>query len=402
MSNTIVDNLVPRILPTTLEVLYEQTPLLNWAAKDYAYSAAEKGNTVTIQKSVPLSSGTLTPAMVAPSPQDIAPGYTTISIDQWVKASFGLTKKEITEIMEKNWIPFQLQEAVRSVSNAVAANIWSKYFGISNVAGTAATGMFASNSIAAAASASYALDKALCPRGNRRMWVSLRDAFDARSNTAYGQYYNVGKEPSGDNIVRDGALKALYDFKSVEQDYFTPVHTIGTLGGGTLALAANADANATTVSVTVTGGAGMALKAGDCITIGTETGNARTGYSIVADASIAAAGTGNLLLNRGLTTAKSSGAAVALLASWGTGINNIAGDPTGIGIVMRYPSADMMGNRTMYESAPLIDPRNGAVLCLTYLGGYHQASWEISALFGTAFVDERKLCRVLSYAALTA
>jgi hypothetical protein len=401
MGNSFVANLIPRILPTTLEVLREQVPLLGWANKDYSESAGKLGDTVTIQKPVALAIGDVTPAMVAPSPSDMTPGYATITIDSWKKASFGLTQKEYTEVIAGNTVPFQVQEAIRTVVNQVSSSIWGKYYQISNIAGYSATGCVASNSVAYVSAAAAALDKALCPKGNRRLWLSLRDAADLRTNTAYGQYIYVGKEPSGDNIMRDGAFKSFFDFKSVEQDYYVPVHTAGSLGGSTVTLSGDHVAGATTVLLASSGGT-VALKAGDLIKFGAETGLIRDSYSVTADVTITTGTTGYAYLNRGLSTAKSSGASCTLPYTDGshaiaTSVQNIGGDPTGIGIVMRYPSADLMGNRTAYESAPIIDPVTGAVLCLTYLGGYHMASWEVSALFGTAFVDERKLMRLVSY-----
>jgi hypothetical protein len=385
--------------------------MLSWVNKDYSGAAGMLGDTVTMQKGVALAVGDVTPAMIAPSPSDIAPGYVTISINNWKKANFGLTQKEYTEIIAGNTIPFQVQEAIRSVVNQVSASMWAGYTKISNISGYAATGCVASNALTYIADSAYKLDRALCPRGNRRLFLSLRDANDLRTNTAYGQYYYVG-EGGQDNIVRNGAFKSFYEYKTVEQDWAVPVHTVGTLGGGTVALAAGAAAGAESVSVTVTGGSGLALKAGDVIHIpGTgataESGYNRTHYSLTADASIAAAATGTLYLNRGLSSAKVATNAVTLALTDSshaidTGINNIGGDPTGIGVVMRFPAPDMMGNRTAYESVPLIDPETGAVLCLTYLGGYHMSSWEVSALYGTAVVDERKLVRIVSYTALTA
>jgi hypothetical protein len=344
--------------------------------------------------------------MIAPSPENIAPGYAQIKIDQWKKASFGLTQKEYHEVIAGNQVPFQVAEAIRTVVNGVSASIWSQYAQISNSAGISATGCVASNATTYVAGAAYALDKALCPKGNRRLWLSLKDANDLRSNTAYGQYIYVGGEPSGNNIMRDGAFKSFFDFKSVEQDWSVPVMTVtNTVGGGTVALAADAAKGATSISVTVTGGSGLILDAGSLILVGTETGLARTGYSVTEAVTIAAAGTGTVKLNRGLSTAKATGAAMSLSTTNGsnalaTSIQNICGDPTGIGIVMRFPATDLMGNRTAYESFPLIDPQTGAILCLTHLGGYHMSSWEVSALYGTAFVDERKLARLVSYAAL--
>ena len=411
MANTFASALVPRILPGTLEVLREYCPMLYWASKDYSGAASMLGDTVTMQKGVALAAGDVTPAMIAPSPSDIAPGYVTLSISNWKKASFGLTQKEYAEIIAGNTIPFQVQEAIRTVVNQVSASMWAGYTRISNISGYAGTGCVASNSVAYIADSAYKLDRALCPKGNRRLFISLRDAADLRQNTAYGQFYYVG-ESGQDNILRSGAFKSFYEYKTVEQDSAVPVHTVGTLGGGTVALAADAAAGAESVSVTVTGGSGLALKAGDVITIpGTgatlESGNARNQYSLTADATIAAAGTGTLYLNRGLTSAKVSTNAVTLGYTDGshaiaTSVQNIGGDPTGIGVVMRFPAPDMMGNRTAYESVPLIDPETGAVLCLTHLGGYHMSMWEVSALYGTAVVDERKLCRIVSYTALSA
>jgi hypothetical protein len=405
MANSFVANLIPRILPSTLEVLREQLPLTAWAARDSAtvndFVTGNLGDTVTIQKPVSLAVGDVTPAMIAPSPSDVTPGYTDFKIDSWKKASFGLTQKEYYEIIAGHYVPFQVQEAIRTVCNQVAQTLWAKYYMISNLAGYSATGCVASNSVAYVAGAAAMLDKSLCPKGNRRLWLSLRDAADLRQNTVYGQYIYVGKEPQGENIMRDGAFKSFYDFKSVEQDYYVPVHTLGTLGGATVTVSGDHVAGAQSVLLAVSGGT-MALKAGDVLKIGTESGMLRDAYSVTADLTVTTGTTGTATLNRGLTTAKASGASVSIAYTDGshalaTSVQNIGGDPSGVCIATRYPSTDMLGNRTAYESAPMVDPLTGTVLCLTYLGGYHMASWEVSALFGCSFVDERKLVRLVSY-----
>ena len=401
MANTYVSNLVPRILPATLEVLREDVPLLGMANKDYSASAGKLGDTVTIQKPVALASGDVTPAMIPPSGSDIAPGYVTIPIDTWKKATFQLTQKEYMEIIAGNTVPYQVGEAVRTVANLVNAAIWAKYYQISNVAGTPATGAFASNSTAFISAAAYALDRALCPKGNRHAFISLRDANDLRTNTAYGQYYYVG-EGGQENIARTGVFKSFFDFKSMNQDFNVPLHTAGTVGGGTVTLSGAHVIGDNTVLLAVAGGTGLALLAGDVITIGTETGYAPNTYSLTADLTIAAGATGTATLNKGLHSAKTTGSAVALVSGWATSVQNICGDPSGIGLVMRYPSEELMGNRVTGSSMPLIDPNTGAVLCLTHLAGYHMSQWEVSALFGNAFVDERKLLRLASYSALVA
>jgi hypothetical protein len=409
MSNTFVANLIPRILPKTLEVLREDAPIIGWARKDYeGITAGSLGDTVTVQKSVPLAIGDVSPAMIAPSPTDCAPGYVSYQISNWKKASFGLTQKEYSEIIAGNFVPFQVEEAIRTVVNAVASSMSAEYYRVSNVAGKTGTCPFASNSIQYMSDAETALTKALCPKGNRRAWISLKDANTLRTNTGYGQYINIGQEPEGSNIVRDGNMKAFFGFKSVQEDFWTPVHTVGTLGGGTVAVTGpSTAAGATTVNVTVTGGSGLALKKGDIIKIATETYPARDTYSLMADVSIAAAGTGDLLLNRGLSTAKTTDAVTIAYSdaisggttAFGTSIQNLVGDPSGIALTMRVPSSSLMDSRTMYDSMPMVDPVTGAVLLLTYLGGYHQAAWEVSALYGLALVDERKFCRLVSTAA---
>lgn len=404
MANTFVSDLIPRILPTALEVLREDCPLMGWASKDYSDSAGKLGDTVTVQRSAPLAIDDVTPAMIAPSPENINPGYATITINKWKKASFGLTQKEYAEVIAGNTVPFQVTEAIRTVVNQVASDAWSNYWQVSNVAGKSATGCVASNSTAYVAAAAKALDLALCPKGNRRLWLSLKDAADLRSNTAYGQYYYAGPEANGQNIVRDGVFKSFFDFKSVEQDYFTPVMTVtNTVGGGTVAIDTAAAKGATTIYVTVSGGSGVTLNKGSLITIGTETWPGRNVYSVTTAVSGITGANNAITLNRGLTTAKTN-EAVALATTDGstalaTSIQNLCGDPTGIGIVMRYPAEALMGNRTIGESYPIIDPLTGAILVLTHIPGYHMASFEVSALYGTSIIDERKLARLVSYAA---
>ena len=406
MSNSFVANLIPRLLPKTLEVLREQLPLLSAVQKDYDNCAAALGDTVTIQKSVPLTIGDVSPAMIAPSPQDIAPGFTTVSISNWKKASFGLTTKEIHEIIAGNQIPYQVEEAIRTVCRYVSQSMWAGYTSVSNLAGKCGTGCVASNSLAYVSDAAHKLDLSFAPGGNRQLVMSLKDAADLRTNTAYGTFLSSGEQGAA-NVLRaastDNIFKSLYDFKSVTQDATVPIHTVGTFGGGTVAASGTNAANSTSILVAVTGGTGFALKAGDVVVIGTETYPARNTYSLTADATIGAGTTGTLYLNRGLSTAKSSSEAVTLATTDGSNalassIVNLAGDMSGIAVVARIPEADMMGlPRTMYESFAITDPVTGFPLTLTHLSGYHMSAFEISALWGTAMVDERKLCRLHSY-----
>lgn len=399
MANTFASSLVPNIIPKTLEVLREMHPLLGDVTKDYEASAGKIGTTVNIQKPVALGVSAVTPAMIAPSPSNIAPGSVSLTVDKWYKSNFHLTDKEATEILAGNTIPTQVGEAVRAVVNQVSSDLMAQYYKISNTAGKPGTGAFASNSLDALAKADLALNFRNCPRTGRKAYLSLKDYNATLTNTNFQYYYQSGSNKT----FSSGDPGTPFGFKP-EMEYGIVTHTVGTFGGGAVATSADAAAGATSVTVAVTGGSGLALKAGDVIIFGSVLTSPYQ-YSVTADVSISASSTGTISLNRELSAAVASGTAVTLYtydsSGWVTAVTNIVGDPKGFGCVMRTPSADSYGGSSLYESFPIVDPLTGAVLTMTYMGGYHMSAWEVSALYGVGVVDERRLCRMLSYTSLS-
>lgn len=390
MSNTFSSSLMPRILAGALKVLREEMAIASRVTKDYNGAAGQLGQTVSVAVPYAMSSYSITPAATAPSLVDAQFAAKTITIDQWKGSRFHLSETDVVNynVGNSQIVPNQIAEAARRLIRDVNQSIFAKYTKIAGWAGDVTTQLFTS-SINNLAAVDYRLNYQLCPAENRVMLVTLA------GRQAALQLDDVKKNPqlAGDqDAFRRASLGMIYGM-DILHDRDVPTHTMGT---GFSAAYVNTAAAIYSESVAVRAATSgfLAVKAGDVVKFGTT----EVYYSVQSDVSLSAGESGTLTLDRPLESALTINTAVDDPTGHGSGVNFVAGDLQGFGLVMRTPGESIEGAPTLGPSLTMVDPQSGIPLKLTYLPGYHAAQWELSVLYGVDIVDQRRLCRVGSIA----
>jgi hypothetical protein len=391
MANTFNASLMPRILAGALKVLREETVLARKCTKDISSAAGELGQTVSIAVPSAQASYAITPAATAPALVDASFVARTVTVDQFRGSRFHLSATDMANynLGNSEIVPNQIAEAARKLARDLNQAIVAKYTSIAGWAGDVTTNLFAS-SVNGLAAVDARLNYQLCPPESRVLITTL-----AGRSLAL-QLDDVKKNPqlAGDQeAYRRASLGMIYGM-DVYHDRDIPTHAAGS---GTIFSAAYintaAAIGASTIVVRAATGGSITMKAGD---IFTTSGDTTIYYTTTADLTVAAGATDTLTLDRPLEAAITINETLAVPTGFASGVNYLAGDLAGIGLVMRVPAAggSIEGAPTLGPSMAMVDEFTGMPVKLTYLPGYHAAQWELSILYGAGVIDGRRLVRV--------
>ena len=392
MANDYVANLLPRLYVGAQDVLREELPLLarvsredNWGLN--AAMAVQKGQTAVINRPVPFGDPTdFTPSMTPPTPANMSLTSTTVTVDQHKKVEFGVTQQEAVLYHEKNVIPNQFQEAMRSITNQMAEYLFSFYTAISGQYGTAGTGAFASN-VNGLASVYEILNRQRCPKDGRFCGISFADETAAKILADLKQAERLGDA----GVIRGAMLGHIQGF-DLFSDPFIPLHTSTySLGGGVVTATADTAIGAESINVTVTGGTGLILAAGDPFTFSGNTA-APNQYTSTTAVSIGV-GTGVITLNKPLETAVAAAETLAEVTGNGTGKMNIAGNIRGFGMAFRTLPTVIEGGKTIGDHFGGVDDVSGAAITISNIPGDGMTMFRVSTAYGGGVVQPNYLAR---------
>jgi hypothetical protein len=142
MPNTMT-SIMPKILARGLLALREQAIMPRVVNLDYSSEAAAKGDTIDVPIPSAISVAAVTPSNTPPAPQDSSPSKVQISLNNWFEANFHMTDKEMVEVdRNEAFVPMQMSEAVKALSNKINTSVHEQYAGVYGYAGTAATTPF--------------------------------------------------------------------------------------------------------------------------------------------------------------------------------------------------------------------------------------------------------------------
>ena len=88
----------------------------------------------------------------------------------------------------------------------------------------------------------------------------------------------------------------------------------------------------------------------------------------------------------------------ALTIKTGTSLQGIAGDLSGMSVVLRTPEVMAGGFSAQGDHFPIVDSVSGATFLLSVYGQYQQVAFEVSVIPGVKVTDPRRLVRVQTYA----
>jgi hypothetical protein len=257
--------LVPKIIAARgLQFLRENavTPRLVQNLSDNV--VAQKGDIITLPDSDAQTVADVTAAATPPAPTQVTIGAKYVTLNQWRHTEFGITDKEIGEILDNNhYVPVQMEEAMRALANDIDSYILALYTGIYNFSGVAGTTPFASD-LAAFRDGRKNLNNDLAPLDGRNVILDP----DAEANAIVLEQF-LAADRRGD---QGGIINGEIDRKLGANWYMNqniPTHTAGTwaiTGTGHTEVKAAATAGTSTFiiqgnSTTTTNGGN--LKVGD-------------------------------------------------------------------------------------------------------------------------------------------
>lgn len=371
---------IPKLLARTLPVLRENAQTARLVNTGYSLSPQVKGSSITIPKSVAITAGNATPSNTPPSVTDVTPTSATITLNQWKDADFHLTDQELTRIdADGDFIPIQLMECVKALTNAVDSYVLGLYTGIYEYAGTAGTTPFASNATAWTTGARARLNANLAPLSQRSVLLDV----DAEAN-AIGLQAFQDQGWRGDTA---GIMEAQIGRK-LGADWFMnqniPTHTTGTLSNGTAMLAKVNDASytvgETTVDIDDTTLTGTVV-VGDVFTVA---GDTQT-YTVTANATAS----GNAIAGMAFTPAsKVAWADNAVITFKDDHVVNLAFNRDAFGLA--FAPLPIEHDQMSY----ITDPLTGISLRLERVRQWKQTVFNMDVLFGATLIRPELACRI--------
>jgi len=270
MANTLTAAKVDKLFATAILAFRENAQTPREVNVDFKNAISQKGDVISFTKSGALTVSNVSPSNVATSGQDSTPTNVTLTLDQWKKAEFYLTDKEMEEInSDAGVIPLQVSEAMKVLANTIDAKVLGEYTNVAEAVGTAGTTPFASDT-SLVSSSKRRLATNLAPQSDRKMFI---DEYAQENVEQLAAFRDISQ--SGDSaIIREGVMgrKFAYDWFMNQN---IPTHTHGTLTGTTGdndALINNASVNIgdTTVALDDTSLTGTIVE-GDIFTVAGDT-----------------------------------------------------------------------------------------------------------------------------------
>jgi len=391
-------NIMPKILARGLSALREVVIMPRLVNGDYSSEAKKKGSTIDVPRSVAVATRAVAPSNVPPSSVDHDPELVQITLDNWQQNDpIHLQDDELVQVdKDAHYLPLQVSEAIKGLANDVNLDIMGNYKGVYAAVGTAGTTPFATTA-AGAIDAKGALNKMLCPRGQRRLILDT----DAEANALALSVFSDLEKTGDKNVKIEGEIGRKYGFDFFYEDHVL-THTAGSMSG------------------TASGGAGKATLNG-ALSAGATT--------LALDDATSLTGTlveGDLISFAGLTNNGKSGTPHFVVTSTFTAVDP---DMTGVTFDPPIPAGGVADNTVVtleddhvvnmafqrdaiaFATRPLItstvgmalgsqimsmqDPKTGLVLRLEVSRQHKQVAWEFDILWGSKLIRPEFACRIL-------
>jgi hypothetical protein len=385
-------SVTPKLLAQAMMSLRELAVMPQLVNRQYDAIAGQKGSSIDVPIPSAITAAAVTAAATPPATTDFTPNAVNILLDQWFKADFELTDKDMLEAMNGT-IPMQAQEAVKAIANNVDSFILGKYKGVYSYSGTAGTTPFASD-ISAYTTARTNLNKTVAPPRDRRV---VLDPLAEGAAVALPLF--IQAQQRGD---QQGILEGTIGHK-VGADWYmdqnVPTQTAGVPGGTPVCAAGNVagQTNAGTTpqgGITATGFVNLTglttstgtYNAGDIITIGST--DLQT-YAVLANATANAGGSVQLAIAPALKLSPATSATVALKASHTV---NMLFHRDAFAFASRplVGSAEGLGN--IIQSA--VDPVSGLTLRLEISRQYKRTNFCFDMLYGAQLIRAELASRI--------
>lgn len=389
MSNTINSALIDRIYAMGLKSLRKQTTLLQYCTRYDAIlsDTSFHGDTVTVPIAANYDESNvtdITPSNTPPVPTNITPQYASVQLNNWKKADFHLTDKEVSEL-QQGTMSDQFAACMEALGAVIIRSVFANYTGIYQYAGTAGATPFSTNT-AVAQTARKLLNKSGVPMDKR----VLINNFDADANAIGLSLFQQYLQKGDSETLKEGAIKRALGF-DWGVDAYLPSFTGGTLSNGTGKLAkvndASVDIGQTTINIDETSLTGTVV-VGDLFTVAGDDQQ----YVVTTNKTASGNAISGMGFSPGAKVAWADNAVVTFVAD-----HDVAG-------LALHPQAIAFASKPLDTTIPetgasnirqMFDPVSGLTLCLEITRQYKQTVAEFSCLWGSTLVRPECAVRIL-------
>ena len=392
MADNTLTAILTQILAKGMMTLRQPCLMTRLVNTDYSLEAKKKGQTIDIPLSTAMSAEDVSPAATPSAPTALTPKVAQITLDNWMHADFGLNDMEVGRIRaDQDFIPLQMQEAFKSLANAINTSVFDTYKGVYGYVGTAGDTPFGTGvEVASATSLRRVLHEQSCPKDNRRAVLDYAAEAAALNLSPFSD-----AEKRGSSATKTtGELGNIFGF-DWNSDDGVPTHAAGSITGALAVKAANAAGVNAVICTTEASTGDASFKEGDVVTFA---GDTQT-YVVTADAAAETGGSKDVSIpiEPALKIALDGSEVVTLKASH---VVNLGFHRDAFGLAMRSPDAgikDLLGQGkagNVMESVILQDPVTKLIMRLELIRGYKMTMWDVDCLWGTALVDSARAARL--------
>jgi hypothetical protein len=368
MANTLT-NLIPDLYAALNVVSRELVGFIPAVGRNSGAERAAVGESVRVPIAPAGTMFDVTPAMATPEPADNAFTNTAIQITKSKGVSFGWVGEEQRGLNNgpgyQNLQVQQIAQAMRTLCNAVEADVAATYASASRAYGTAGTAPFATN-LGDPAQVRKILSDNGAPLSDLQMVIDTTAGASMRTLAQLTK----ANEANDATLLRQGVLLDVHGFAIRESGQIAPVSAVGT---GANYVTSGALTVGQTVIPLITG-TGTIL-AGDVITFNGDTNKYVVVAGITEPGSVTIAGPG-------IRKAATSGKAVSITAAF---TPNLAFDRQAIQLVTRAPALPGEGDSAL-DSMMITDDRSGLTFEVRMYGGYRKIRYELALAWGVKVI----------------
>lgn len=378
----ILTNLIPDLHEALDVVSRELVGFIPSVTLDPLSTRAAVGQTVRSFVSPAAAAMNITPAVTPPNTGDQTIGNRPIQITKSRAVPFRWTGEEAMSVTNpgpgvRNIRQAQIQQAIRTLTNEIEADLAALYAQASRAHGTAGTTPFGT---AGDYTDAAGVRRILADNGAPLSDVSLVINTAAGANLRGRQVTAAARD---DQLARRGVLLDVHGM-AIRESAAVRTHTAGTASGATTSTAA-LPVGTTTIPL-ASAGTGTIL-AGDVITLAGDPNL----YVVVAGDSNVADGGSITIAEPGLRVAK--GASAVAITVTGTSARNLCFSRNAIVLAQRLPAlpeeGDMADDRTT-----ITDPVSGLTFEVSQYRQYRQVYFEVACAWGVAMLKPEH-CAIL-------
>ena len=390
----VLNDVMPKILASSLSTLRENAVMAKLVNQDYSSDFAQKGSTVNVPVPTKLTTQDVIPGPTSQNTSDFQLDTVQVPLSFWKESAFALSDRELADIMDG--VPnMQIQEAAKAIANTIDRSIIDMYKRSYNYAGLAGTLPFAS-SPKEALDARKILNDRLAPMSDRRFVMNTDTESAALGLTAFQYYLNSGSTQT----QAEGELGRKFGMDWY-MDQNMGRHVAGTIAGTlvtsgapvSLVTADNSDPinrnPRTTQSVTISGATnGTTVVPGDVFSVA---GDSQT--YVVTNAATVSVGVVTVGFNPAPAISWTAGSAVTFKANRGL---NLCFHRDAIALAMRPLETSSLAPSLGDASLTMTDDVTGVPLRLQIRNEYNRVRFSVSALWGVALVRPEHLVVIAS------